>query len=127
MNLIETLEKARNCNLNIDSKIASQERLYFLIEHVTRTEDAEKLLKKAATLEREVNDCIDALVDARRVANGLIATLAPDEQVILEQYYINGLGWDKVAEKTHFSIRKVYNLRKSAFASLGVCDVSACD
>ena len=121
MNPISILEQARNCNICIDAKLTSLERLYFLIKHITRSEDAEPLIAKASSLEKEVNAKIDELVDIRVSANVLIASLPLEEQAVLEEYYINSLEWDKVAEKTHFSIRKVYNLRKSALSLISSC------
>ncbi len=118
MNVSNVLETARICNINIDAKIESLERLYFLIKHATRTKDLDILMTKTRRLENEVNAQIDALLETREQAGVLIASLPLEERAIFEQYYINSLDWNVVAEKTHFSIRKVYNLRKSGLAIL---------
>ncbi len=118
MNVSKVLETARICNINIDAKIESLERLYFLIKHTTRTKDLDILMDKAKRLESEVNSQIDALIEIREQAGVLTASLPLEERAVFEQYYINSLDWNAVADKTHFSIRKVYNLRKSGLSIL---------
>jgi hypothetical protein len=125
MKPIEILEQARSCNICIDAKLSSLERLYFLIKHITRSDDIEPLIIKASALEKEINAKIDELIEMRVSAHVLIASLPLEEQAVLEEYYINCLDWDKVAEKIHFSIRKVYNLRKSALSLINSCAESA--
>ena len=125
MKPIEILEQARSCKICIDAKLSSLERLYFLIKHITRSDDIEPLIIKASALEKEINAKIDELIEMRVSAHVLIASLPLEEQAVLEEYYINCLDWDKVAEKIHFSIRKVYNLRKSALSLINSCAESA--
>lgn len=114
MKPMEILEQARVCNNNINSKLDSLERLYLLLKHVTRREDASPLVDKIRNLENKTNAQIDELIDLRETAGVIIATLPLEEQVVIEQYYINCLSWEKIAEKMHYSIRKIYNLRKNA-------------
>ena len=70
-------------------------------------------------IEGDINAAIDALIDLRREIQGAIDKV-PDEnlQLLLTYRYIDGLSFEKIAEKLHYGYQWVYKLHRKALDAL---------
>ena len=75
----------------------------------------ERPIEKVIAIEGDINAAIDTLVDLRRDIQGAIEKV-PDEnlQLLLEYRYIDGLSFEKIAEKLHYGYQWVYKLHRKA-------------
>jgi len=49
--------------------------------------------------------------------------LTPDEQRVISAYYLDGVPtWEQVADKLHYSVSRIYQLRRSAFEKIYCID-----
>lgn len=68
-------------------------------------------VEKIISLESEINECIDKLMSSRGEIEKAIKGLPNDTMRILMEYrYIDGLNWEKIAEKMHYSRMQVYRI-----------------
>lgn len=76
-------------------------------------------MEKVITIEGDINAAIDALIDLRREIQGAIEKV-PDEnlQLLLTYRYIDGLSFEKIAEKLHYGYQWVYKLHRKALDAL---------
>lgn len=118
MNIITTLETARSCHNSINAKLDNIDKLHRILSRVNRKDNAERVLIKLNSLENEINTDIDELLDVKNDAYAMIKILPPNENAVIEHYYINGLDWETVAQKMNYSIRKIFTLRKNAIKQL---------
>ena len=79
----------------------------------------ERPMDKVLEIDAEINREIDALIDLRRDIQGAIEKV-PDEnlQLLLTYRYIDGLSFEKIAEKLHYGYQWVYKLHRKALDAL---------
>ena len=78
---------------------------------------------KLDELDREIDQCIDALVDLRHEIEGYISEIEnANFRRVLRLRYIEGLKWDTIADLMHYDIdaKKIYVLHGHALTALKV-------
>ena len=77
----------------------------------------ERPMDKVLEIDAEINREIDALIDLRRDIQGAIEKV-PDEnlQLLLTYRYINGLSFEKIAEKMNYCERQIYRKHGEALS-----------
>lgn len=77
----------------------------------------ERPIEKVLEIDAEINREIDALIDLRRDIQGAIEKV-PDEnlQLLLTYRYINGLSFEKIAEKMNYCERQIYRKHGEALS-----------
>ena len=87
-------------------------------EPVSGSADVHKLdgtIAKIVDMEREINEDIDRLVDAKREAMAVIRQVEhPDQQLVLELRYLDFKSWPAIAEEMRLSPRWVQTLHERA-------------
>ena len=118
----ELLQPAREQELVSQAHLEHIDRLQRIIWRFGRNngtpEEAMGVIKKLEAEEKQLNESIDRLVDFRAEALKYIGRLPGEEHAVIFRYYISGESWEKIAEKTYMSERRVYLLRKSALKKL---------
>lgn len=75
----------------------------------------ENALVKLMSLEEEINDDIDWLIDLKRELTAFVAEIAnPSHRLLLELRYLGGSTWDEVAAIMGYDVRWVYRLHRKA-------------
>ena len=75
----------------------------------------ENALVKLMSLEEEINEDIDRLVDLKGEMANLISEMeSPSHQLLLELHYLSGSTWVQVARNMGYDIRWVYRLHPKA-------------
>lgn len=91
-------------------------------EPVSGSADVHKLdgtIAKIVDMEREINEDIDRLVDAKRESMAIIRQVAhPDQQLVLELRYLDFKSWPSIAEEMELSPRWVQTLHERALAAV---------
>lgn len=91
-------------------------------EPVSGSADVQKLdgtIAKIVDMEREINEDIDRLVDAKREAMAVIRQVEhPDQQLVLELRYLDFKSWPAIAEEMGLSPRWVQTLHERALAAV---------
>ena len=79
----------------------------------------ERPIEKVIAMEGDINAAIDALIDLRREIQGAIDKV-PDEnlQLLLTYRYIDGLTWERIAEKMDDSRQWVFRLHGKALQKI---------
>lgn len=74
---------------------------------------------KIVDLEREIGAKVDELVEHYRKIGEVVSQI-PDEKEreVLLRRYIQGQSWEEIGEKMEITIRRVYQLHKTALFSL---------
>lgn len=76
-------------------------------------------IAKIVDMEREINEDIDRLVDAKREAMAVIRQVEhPDKQLVLELRYLDFKSWPSIAEEMGLSPRWVQTLHERALAAV---------
>ena len=77
----------------------------------------ERPMDKVLEIDAEINREIDELIDLRREIQGAIDKV-PDEnlQLLLTYRYINGLSFEKIAEKMNYCERQIYRKHEEALS-----------
>ena len=91
-------------------------------EPVRGSADVHKLdgtIAKIVDMEREINEEIDRLVDAKRETMAVIRQVEhPDQQLVLELRYFDFKSWPSIAEEMGLSPRWVQTLHERALAAV---------
>ena len=91
-------------------------------EAVSGSADVHKLdgtIAKIVDMEREINEEIDRLVDAKRESMAVIRQVKhPDQQLVLELRYLDFKSWPAIAEEMGLSPRWVQTLHERALAAV---------
>lgn len=117
--VLGALERARTMELEVRSQIEHIEQLHRIIKRASQSpEFAKRTLDKLTRLEREANDTIDVMCDAKREAIEYISWLSGEERSVLEGYFILGKSWQKLANDLYMSERRIFLLRKSGLDKL---------
>lgn len=128
----EYLKQVYLLDKRIDSDIEEVTELRALAEKVTVPMENERVqtslsgeapflrsLEQIWTLEQEINDEIDKLVDLKRQIRRTIDKLEDFNQKMLLRYrYIHCYSWENIAEKMGISLRWAYGLHGKALQAL---------
>lgn len=91
-------------------------------DRVQSSHDPDRIGRAVAELadrEAELFDLeIEALDKMNTAEEALRELKNPDYALVLQYKYIEGLGWDEVAENMHYSARWVQELKRRAFKEL---------
>ena len=113
----------------INSKIRQLERLKEQKEHVRAidyTKDKVQtsitsfgdLLDKIVDSELEIASEIEVLIDNKKSAKKLIASLDPPESIVMEMRYLEGCTWYEIATALNYSQQSVYRIHGLALLKL---------
>lgn len=81
------------------------------------TQTADKLIE----LEKRINERIREMVCLKQAAMDAIDRIEDSRQrEVLELYYIDGLTWERVAERMGFEVRQIYRLHGQALLKVTV-------
>ena len=117
--IIGILERARSSEQEISTQLEHIERLHRISKRAQSSpEYARQSVEKLARLERQLNDAIDKMCDAKADALRLISFLTGEERSVIEGYYILAKSWQQLSYDLYMSERRVYMLRKSALTKL---------
>ena len=125
---IRYLSRYRRLNERIDRLLEEQSRWRERALKITPTlsqspggggngSPIERPMDKVLEIDAEINREIDALIDLRRDIQGAIEKV-PDEnlQLLLTYRYINGLSFEKIAEKMNYCERQIYRKHEEALS-----------
>lgn len=129
------LERARNINLQIDSKL---EQVYALRQLATKATSAlspvppsgtpnphrlEETIARMMDMEHEVDEAIDGLVELKADIMKAISRVPDDrERVVLELRYLAFRDWAAIAETLGLHVRQVYRLHEDALKNIEIPD-----
>lgn len=131
--LIDYLQRAQALDLRIDAAFERINQLRALAERRTAVYGRERTGGSMASdgrmdvvacivdAERALDLQIDHMLAVKKEIAGLIAQV-PDERMrgLLELRYLNGLTWEAVAERMHYTTRNVYNLHIAALKVVAI-------
>lgn len=86
---------AQGTNITINGIIQSMER----VQSTANPQKMADAINRYVDIEKEINQCIDALVDAKKEVVGVIEQLAATEYDILHKVYVQHLTLYDVADK----------------------------
>ena len=117
--IIKILERARSMELEVSTQLEHIERLERIAKRAhDSTAYAQQTVEKLARLERQLNDWIDLMCDAKADALRYISILTGEERSVIEGYYILAKNWQQLSYDLYMSERRVFMLRKSALEKL---------
>ena len=129
---IRYLSRYRCLNQRIDSLLEEQYRWKCLAMKVTQNfsptpgggesgSPIERPMDKVDELERKITQAIDELADIRMEIEAVLGQLEDDTlRKLMEYRYIDGLTWEQVAEKMHYSWRHTCRLHGEALAKINM-------
>ena len=125
------LGQARFLNMRIKSKFQQIESLNELATSCTAVlsdmpkspnhgaSKVENCVLKIVTLQDEIREDINRLVDLKREIMGTIKAVSdPELQTLLEKRYLCSLSWEKIAVEMHYSIQHIYRMHDTALAAV---------
>ncbi|UAC48671.1 DUF1492 domain-containing protein [Bacillus aquiflavi] len=131
MNAKEYLSQAFQLDQRINSKLEQVSMLRELalrttsvlqddkVQSTKQQSPMENALVNLLSLEEEINDDIDQLVDLKRELTTFIAEIAnPSHRILLELRYLGGSTWDEVAAIMGYDVRWVYRLHRKALKEI---------
>lgn len=129
---IRYLSRCRRLNERIDRLLEEQSRWRERALKITPTlsqapggggsgSPIERPMDKVDELERKITQAIDELADIRKEIEDVLGQLE-DEKLrrLMEYRYIDGLTWEQVAEKMHYSWRHTCRLHGEALAKINM-------
>ena len=118
------LSRARWLDKEINAKLAQIANLRDMLRRCTsnvstgsggRGGDWTETLARIAVLEGQINDDIDRLIDSMTEIRKAIGQLPTDEmRLLIELRYLNGYGWNKIAQQMNCSRPTVCRMRDRA-------------
>ena len=82
---------------------------------------------KMVELEYLYQDMRTALCDKQIEIERALKVLNPTERRLMRYRYIDGMTWEKIADKMHYSLRDVFYKHKSALKKIAVNCTQKCD
>lgn len=121
----EYLSQARLLDARINSKVEQVARLRAKITngvqrfsdmpHGSGVTDWTETVAKVAALEDEINAEIDRLVDLKREIAGAIAAVPnATYRDLLENRYLTGWGWARIADEMHYGRTQIWEMHGRA-------------
>lgn len=129
---IRYLSRYRRLNQRIDRLLEERYRWKCLAMKVTQNfsptpgggesgSPIERPMDKVDELERKITQAIDELADIRMEIEAVLGQLEDDTlRKLMEYRYIDGLTWEQVAEKMHYSWRHTCRLHGEALAKINM-------
>lgn len=129
---IRYLSRYRRLNERIDRLLEEQSRWRERALKITPTlsqapgggesgSPIERPMDKVDELERKITQAIDELADIRMEIEAVLGQLEDDTlRKLMEYRYIDGLTWEQVAEKMHYSWRHTCRLHGEALAKINM-------
>lgn len=127
MNAKEYLSQAFKLDQRINSKLGQVSMLRDLalkttsvlqtdkVQSTKQQSPMESALVKLISLEEEINDDIDQLIDLKRELANFVAEIEnPSYRLLLELRYLGGSTWEEVAAMMGYDVRWVYRLHRKA-------------
>jgi DNA-directed RNA polymerase specialized sigma subunit len=127
----EYLRQVRWIDQRIDSKIALTERLRdtatkatFTMSDMPRSDSPnlqrmESVIVKIIDMECSINEDIDRLVDLKHTVIAAIRALRnPEQELLMEQHYLNYRSWEDIATMMNYSTRQVLRLHGEALQKI---------
>lgn len=71
-----------------------------------------------ATISSRIDDLLVRLLDLRDEIERAIEHLPPRERMLMRYYYIDCMTWEQVAERMHYSVRRVMQIHGNALQKL---------
>lgn len=128
MNAKEFFQRNYYLDQRVQSRLSDLKRLSRQVtsstgrEPVSGSADVHKLdgtIAKIVDMEREINEEIDRLVDAKHETMAVIRQVEhPDQQLVLELRYLDFKSWPAIAEEMGLSPRWVQTLHERALAAV---------
>ncbi len=113
------LQRARTMELEIQTQLEHIEMLHRIANRARKSSAcAVETVEKLERLERDLNNTIDELCDAKRDALKYISFLSGEERSVIEGYYILAKSWQKLSHDLYMSERRIFLLRKSGLSKL---------
>ncbi|MCD7825264.1 MAG: DUF1492 domain-containing protein [Clostridiaceae bacterium] len=129
----EYLSQAHRLDERINSKIRQLDELNALATKCTptmtgmprsgggSTSRMEDIIVKIITLEDEINQSIDSLVDLKaEMTRAIEAVTDPDEQLVLQYRYFDDCSWEEIGARLSVSNRTVHRIHGSALQNFVV-------
>ena len=129
---IRYLSRYRRLNERINRMLEEQYRWKCLAMKVTQNfsptpgggesgSPIERPMDKVDELERKITQAIDELADIRMEIEAVLGQLEDDTlRKLMEYRYIDGLTWEQVEEKMHYSWRHTCRLHGEALAKINM-------
>ena len=127
----EYLSQAFSLDQRINCKLEQVGRLRELAEKATQTlsdmpgsatrntHRMEDTIVKMLTLENEINDDIDKLIDIKSEITHMIKRVPnPEEQTLLEWRYLCFKTWEQISVDTGYTLQNLYKLHAKALKNL---------
>ena len=113
------LQRARTMELEIQTQLEHIEMLHRIANRARKSSAcAVETVEKLERLERDLNNTIDELCDAKREALKYISYLSGEERSVIEGYYILAKSWQQLSLDLYMSERRIFLLRKSGLSKL---------
>ena len=135
MTVKEYLNQARNMDELIKSNKAELERLRELSTCISSPaaggtsrgnapgDRVGNIATRIADLEAQIQQDIDYYITVKSdIHNAIERITNRDERLLLRMRYIDGMTWEQIAEKMHYSVSGIYKLHKKSinrFYSIG--------
>lgn len=71
-----------------------------------------------ATISSRIDDLLVRLLELRNEIERVIEHLPPRERMLMRYYYIDCMTWEQVAERMHYSVRRVMQIHGNALQKL---------
>lgn len=71
-----------------------------------------------ATISSRIDDLLVRLLELRDEIERVIEHLPPRERMLMRYYYIDCMTWEQVAERMHYSVRRVMQIHGNALQKL---------
>ena len=112
----ERLERIRDLDRKIDSKLKERERL---VRYIDYTGLEEGLVNRLRRYDDEVNDFIDEMLNLEIAVVGEIEQLDNfNLQMVLRERYIHNKKWEEIEEEHHYDVRHLHRLHKQALKEM---------
>nr|WP_276569323.1 DUF1492 domain-containing protein [Cytobacillus firmus] len=86
-----------------------------IVQSTKQQSPMESALVKLMSLEEEINDNIDQLIDLKRELATFVSEIGnPSHRLLLELRYLSGSTWEEVASIMGYDVRWVYRLHRKA-------------
>lgn len=106
------MSKINRLDVLVNNKLKEKQQV---MELMLKVGDANgKGRARLRTLDREIDDTIDRLVDLKREAIAMLEALPQDEYRVLHQYYVQGRTMEVIAAEQGLSVRQTYNVKSKA-------------
>lgn len=122
----EYLNQIQRLDRMIENKLSEKYALKTMVLKVSASTEGERVqtsgekdrlgdsVAKIVDLEREIDMLIDTLIDKKAYISGQIESLELDYYNVLTKRYVNYDTFDSIAQKTGWSIRKVFSVHGRA-------------